>query len=231
MTAPVVFGRLHLLPVVLDFLRAYPQINVRLQLADRVVHLLDDHIDLALRIGELPDSRMVASRVGEVRRVVCASPDYLKSHGRPGTPQDLSAHSCISFQQLTESDDWIFNAGGKTRSPSRTATVTVHPRLTVNTAEAALDAAIAGLGITRVLSYQMEIARRSNALEIILEDYEPNALPVSLVYPSQGVLALKTRAFLDFVRPALEASLAGKPGNAATISSTTDWADRARFRE
>ncbi len=143
--APVVFGRLHVLPVVAEFLKAYPEIEVRLIQADRIAHLLDDHIDVALRIGDLPDSSHVAIRLGEVNRVACASPQYLAQRGVPEMPDALSGHDCIAFDILASADGWLFREGGLDRL------VAIWPRLVVNTAEAAIDAAVVGQGITRVL--------------------------------------------------------------------------------
>lgn len=201
-TAPIVFGRLHVLPVIAAFLRAYPEIEVRLSLADRVVHLLEEHVDLGVRIGELPDSSMVAVRVGAVRRVVCASPDYLAARGRPNRPADLAGYDIISFEGLTSPDIWRFGAG-----KSETF-VPIRPRLTVNTAEAAIDAAADGVGVTSVLSYQAADAVASGRLALLLEEFEPPPRPVSLVYAGRGLLPLKLRAFLDFAGPRLKEALA-----------------------
>ncbi|RUX91369.1 LysR family transcriptional regulator, partial [Mesorhizobium sp. M7A.F.Ca.CA.004.04.1.1] len=154
-TAPVVFGRLHVLPVVTGFLAAYPDVDIRLTLADRITQLVEDHFDLAIRIGQLPDSSLVAIGVGAIRRVVCASPAYLAEHGTPTTPEDLETHDCITFEGLASAASWSFTKG-KAEIPVR-----VRSRLQVNTAEAAIDAAIAGVGLTRVLSYQIEAALRS----------------------------------------------------------------------
>jgi DNA-binding transcriptional LysR family regulator len=196
-TAPVVFGRLHVLPVVIEFLRAYPDVDVRLALGDRIVNLLEDHVDLALRIGSLPDSGLVATQLGNIRRVVCASPAYLSRSGTPATPRDLAAHQCISFELFATANTWRFNVDAADTS------VSIHPRLIVSTAEAAIDAAIAGLGITCVLSYQIESALRRGALRLLLESFEPPPLPVSFLYSSQGRLPLKLRALLDFAAPRL----------------------------
>jgi DNA-binding transcriptional LysR family regulator len=200
-TAPIVFGRLHVLPVISPFLTAYPDIDIKLVLADRVVHILEDHIDLAVRIGMLPDLSLVAASVGQIRQVACASPAYLAKHGTPKTPDDLAAHECVTFEGLTSSTVWTFSEG-KTES-----SVKIRSRLSVNTAEAAIDAAISGLGITRVMSYQMATAAKTQQLLIILQDYEPAPWPVSLVYGDQGLLPLKLRAFLDFAAPKLRQSL------------------------
>jgi DNA-binding transcriptional LysR family regulator len=200
-TAPVVFGRLHVLPVLIEFLRAYPEINVRLALGDRLVNLLEDHVDLALRIGSLPDSGLIATQLGNIRRVVCASPAYLSTAGAPAAPRNLAAHECISFELLATANTWRFNIEGADSS------VPIHPRLIVSTAEAAIDAAIAGVGITCVLSYQIESALRTGALRLLLESFEPLPLPVSFLYSSQGRLPLKLRALLDFAAPRLRIRL------------------------
>jgi DNA-binding transcriptional LysR family regulator len=202
-TAPVVFGRLHVLPVVTEFLRAYPDIDIRLSLADRMLHLHDEHVDLAVRIGSLPDSNLKAVRVGHVRRVVCASPAYLAMHGTPLTPDELTRHACITFTGFGNIERWTF------KTPDAEATIAVRSRLTVNTAEAAIDAAIAAVGVTRVLSYQIVAAQGAGLLQAVLEAWEPAAAPVSMVYDGQGVLPLKLRAFLDFAGPRLKARLAG----------------------
>jgi DNA-binding transcriptional LysR family regulator len=200
-TAPIVFGRLHVLPVTSEFLSVYPEVDVRLLLGDRVVNLMDDHVDVALRIGELPDSRMTATRIGQIRRVVCASPAYFAKRGTPKVPGDLTAHACISFDMLGASDAWRFaHNGDETLVPVRS-------RLVVNTAEAAVDAAIAGVGVTRVLSYQVADALRSGSLQLTLKDYEPAPVPVSLLFDGQRRVPLKLRAFLDFATPRLRARL------------------------
>jgi DNA-binding transcriptional LysR family regulator len=202
MTAPIVFGRLHVLPVVIAFLEAYPEIDVRLALADRVLNLPEDHVDVALRIGELPDSSLVATRVGAIRRVVCASPRYFAERGTPKIPGDLAGHDCITFGGPTSAQEWIFTVG-KSAKP-----VAVHSRLVVNTAEAAVDAAVASIGITRVLSYQAAAALRAGALTLALRSFEPSPSPVSLVHAGQPLLPLKLRAFLDFATPRLKARIA-----------------------
>jgi DNA-binding transcriptional LysR family regulator len=201
-TAPIVFGRLHAIPIVVEFLGAYPEIDVRMMLADRVVSLLEERVDVAVRIGELPDSSLVAIGVGSLRRVVCASPAYLAARGIPARPADLRAHDCITFEGSASPQSWTFAVR------RRSVSVAVHSRLTVNTAEAAIDAAIGGLGLTRVLSYQAADAIRSGKLVIVLRDFEPPPWPVSLVYAGARLLPQKVRAFLDFAAPRLKAELA-----------------------
>jgi len=200
-TAPAVFGRLHVLPVLTEFLQSYPEVKVRLALGDRNFNLLEDHLDLALRIGTLPDSGLIATQLGTLRRVVCASPKYLSTRGTPERVQDLAAHDCVSFELFAVGDTWRFEIDGAE------AVVPIHPRLTVSSAEAAIDAAIAGLGVTCVLSYQVEAALRAGDLKLLLESFEPAPLPVSFLYASQGRLPLKLRTLLDFATPRLRARL------------------------
>lgn len=200
-TAPVVFGRLHVLPLVSGFLKAYPDINARLTLADRVVNLQDEGVDLALRIGELPDSNLIAARVGAIRQIVCASPAFCKEHGTPKTPADLARHPCITFEGMTSQRAWKFPVNGKPVS------VPIRSRLVVNNAEAAVDAAAATVGITRVLSYQAAAALRAGKLIRMLKKFEPAALPVNLVYAGQGRLPIKLRAFIDYATPRLRKKL------------------------
>lgn len=206
-TAPIVFGRLHVLPAVAEFLETYPEINIRLVLADRAVNLLEEHVDLAVRIGELPDSSLVAIRVGAIRRVVCGSPGYFAARGTPQTPDELGTHhNCVTFEALMSPDSWTFAIGKSDVS------VPVHSRLVVNTAEAAIDAAIAGIGITRVLSYQIAAAMRAGTLAIALHEFEPPPWPVHLVYAGGRLLPLKLRAFLDFAAQRLRAQLSERAG-------------------
>jgi DNA-binding transcriptional LysR family regulator len=205
-TAPIVFGRLHVLPVAMAFLKAYPEIDVRLVQADRVIDLQESHVDLAVRIADLPDSSLIALRVGSIRRVVCASPGYFAARGTPRRPADLAAHDCVTFEGPIAPDIWAF-ASGETA-----ATIPIRPRLAVNTAEAAVDAAVAGLGVTRVLSYQVAEALSAGTLSLALQEFEPPPSPVSLVYAGQGLLPQKLRAFLDFAAPRLKARLADLPG-------------------
>lgn len=202
-TAPVLFGRLYALPVITDFLAAYPDINVRLALSDRNLDLIDDHVDMAVRIGPLPDSRMVATRVGSIRSVVCASPALLKTYGTPKTPADLAALPCVSFDFLSPASVWSFQPKGTKKAVE----APIKPRLSVSTAEAAVWAAVRGVGVTRVLHYQCADAVREGSLRIILADFENEPLPVHLIHPGRGTLASKTRVFLDFAASRLRDSL------------------------
>jgi len=199
-TAPVVFGRLHVEPVLLDFLKAYPDINARLVLADRVVNLVEDQVDAAIRIGLLPDSSMIATRIGQVGWVTCASPEYLAFRGTPETPAALEQHDCIMFEGVYSNNLWNFGRGKQAKI------LPIRPRFSVNTADAAIAAAIASAGITHVLSYQVAEAVAAGALRLILRPFEPQLLPVHIVYGAQTLMPLKLRAFLDFAGPRLKAS-------------------------
>ena len=203
-SAPILFGRLHLLPIAIEFLEAYPDIDMRFVFLDRVVNLLDERIDLAVRIGELPDSALLATRVGSIRRIICASPRYLATHGTPTTPAELRDHHCVTFEGFAGSGTWTFGPVKKREI------VSIHSRLVVNTAEAAVDAAVAGLGLTRVLSYQAASALRAGTLEVALREFEPVPWPVNLVYTGGRFLPLKVRAFIDFAVPRLKAVLASE---------------------
>jgi DNA-binding transcriptional LysR family regulator len=201
-TAPIVFGRLHVLPVATEFLKAYPEIALRLMLADRLVNLIEDHVDVAVRIGALPDSSLMAVRLGAIRRVVCGSPAYFAARSMPKTPADLAEHDCIGFEALAANEFWTFMQG------KSEIAITIHPRLVVTTAEGVVDAAIAGVGIARVLSYQVARALRDGRLTLALAEFEPAPWPVHLVYAGGRMLPLKLRAFLDFAAPRLKARLA-----------------------
>jgi DNA-binding transcriptional LysR family regulator len=203
-TAPIVFGRLHVLPVVLTFLRAFPEIDIRLVLTDHVVNMIDEPIDLAVRIGALPDSSLLASRVGSIRHVVCGSPSYFAERGTPKRPDQLGSHDVVTSEGMTAADAWRFKIGKVDES------VAVHSRLVVNTAEAAIDAAISGLGVTRVLSYQIADAVRAGRLVPVLQKFEPEPLPLNLVYRG-GRVPLKLRGFLDYAAPRLRARLTSSP--------------------
>ncbi len=200
-TAPVVFGRVHLVPMVAEFLRTYPDVDVRMVLTDRVMHLLEDQIDVAVRIAELSDSSFIARRVGTTRRVVCASPAYFAAHGTPRHPLELAGHACVTMEQIASRQVWTFGAG------KAEVAVPIRSRLAVSTAEAAIEAAMAGVGLTRVLSYQIADALRAGAVRTVLDAFEPAPWPISLVHPGQGILPLKLRAFLDFAGPRLKARL------------------------
>jgi DNA-binding transcriptional LysR family regulator len=201
LTAPIQFGRLHVTPVVLAFLARHPAISVRTVFADRVVDLLDEGLDLAVRIGELPDSSLTAVRVGEVRRVVCAAPRYLRRRGTPRRPADLADHDAITFSAVTATSTWTFG-GGQVVQP--------HNRLYINTADVAVAAAVAGHGITRLLSYQVADAVAAGQLTVVLEEHEPPVVPIHVVHREGRRTSARVRAFVDFAVPRLRARRPGR---------------------
>lgn len=203
-TAPVLFGRLHILPILAEFLAEFPEIDVRLVLSDRNLHLIEDHVDMAVRIGRLPDSGMVATRVGAVRTVVCASPALLAEHGEPARPEALSGLPLVNFEFLAPASAWAFRPAGSKAAIE----VPIRPRLTVTTAEAAVAAAVADVGATRVLHYQCADAVATGALRLLLARFEPDPLPVHLLHAGGGALPSKLRVFLDFAAPRLRERLA-----------------------
>jgi DNA-binding transcriptional LysR family regulator len=198
--APLVFGRRHVAPLVAEFLAAQPRVTAELVLSDRYADLLEEGLDVALRIGALADAALVARRVGAVRIVAAASPAYLAARGEPATPEALAGHEVLHFAAPGQRAEWVFAAPGGARLP-----VAIAPRFTVNAAEAAIDAAIAGRGIVRTLSYQLADALADGRLRRILGAFEPPASPVSLVFASARLLPARLRAFLDFAAPRLAA--------------------------
>ena len=197
-TTPAVLGPLHVLPVIAEFLTQWPEINVRLVLADRNLHLIDDHIDIAVRIGALADSALVATQIGAVRSVVCGSPAYFAAHGVPERPEDLAALTAVTFDALSSPQPWIF------RDPKskRELRAPVRSRLSLNTAEAAIDGAAAGLGVTRVLSYQVAQAVLDGRIQIVLAEYEPAPLPVSLIHAGHELTPSRCACF--WISPRLD---------------------------
>lgn len=201
LTAPIVFGRLHVLPAVNAFLRTFPDVDIRLELTDRPVNLHEEHLDLAVRIGPLSDSMFIARKVGEVRRIVCASPSYLEEHETPKSPGDLANLDAIVFGSLMSPPNWQFG------SERPLKVMPLRSRLIVNTAEAAIDAAIDGLGFTRVLSYQAAQAIKAGRLVPLLEKFEPAPWPVHLLYEPRALIPQKLRAFLDFAAQRIAAGM------------------------
>jgi DNA-binding transcriptional LysR family regulator len=200
-TAPILFGKLHVAPIVHAFLAAYPDVRVRLLLSDQLVDLAEAHVDVAVRIGRLADSDLVARQVGHVRWLFCASPDYLARRGTPATAEALSDHDVVAFEIGQPQRSWPVGSGASAR------TIAVNPRLAVNTADAVVEAAAAGLGIARVMSYQAATAISKGEVIPILAGLGGDPLPVSLLHPAQRVQPLKRRAFLDFVIPRLTEAL------------------------
>lgn len=224
--APIVFGRLHAVPVAAAFLDTHPEVDIQLRLGDRNINLIEEHVDVALRIGALPDSNLVATQLGTIRRVVCASPAYLERFNRPRSLDDLAAHRCITFDGLEAANAWTFtDAAGQKRQ------VRVHSRMAVSTADAAIEAAVLGLGLTRVLSYQVAAAVQDGRLVRVLVDEESPAVPVSLIYPGQGRLPMKTRAFIDFAAGRLRERLSAlDPASAREPSLPPTPVQRRRRR-
>ncbi|MGY8663214.1 LysR family transcriptional regulator [Bradyrhizobium sp. UFLA05-109] len=189
-SAPVGFGRLHVGPVMTTYLKRYPEVACELRLSDHLVNLVEDAVDAAVRIGHLADSSLVARQVGEMRRIVVASPGYLKRYGEPKTPEALLEHQTIQFGPAT---DRRFLLDG------REIEVTPSPRFISNSADAALQYAEAGGGVTRVLAYQAAEGLRRGRLKIVLAKYELPAMPIHIVYPTSRLLSAKVRAFIDLV--------------------------------
>lgn len=192
LTAPATYGRMHVAPIVNAFIAKYPAVEVDLLLLDRVVDLIEEGLDAAVRIGELPDSTLVARALGETRRVVCAAPAYLRRAGIPKTPAELQAHRCIVFSGLAAANEWSFGA--------KRQRVAVRPVLRTNQVDAALDACIRGLGCGQFLSYQVEAALREGKLKRLLKEYEPPPLPIHIVYPHARPSS-NVRAFIDLAQP------------------------------
>lgn len=190
-TAPLMFGRMHVAPIVLDMLAKYPEVAIRTLFADHVVDLMEEGIDVAVRIGALPSSSLRAIRVGAVRRVLCASPSYLEQHGTPSSPDDLAHHALLGFVGINAHRHWTFRVNGKLQA------LDVQPRLTVNTGDVSIQAAVQGHGITRVLSYQVEAELKKGMLKRLLASYEPPPVPIHIVHASGKRVPARVRAFVD----------------------------------
>lgn len=203
LTAPEFSGEMIFRPILESFLDAYPTVSARLFLLDRTVNLIDEGIDVALRIGNLADSSMVATRVGEVRRVVVAAPRYLRKHPRIGEPSDLAKHQVIAMAHIPNS--WTFPPSSGSTVPRA---VQVTPRLVVNNVHAALASAIGGRGVARVFSYQVAEQVRRGELEIILAGDEHPPLPVHVLSPQGRLSVPRVRAFVDFAAPRLKSQFA-----------------------
>jgi DNA-binding transcriptional LysR family regulator len=201
-TAPIMFGKLHVAPIVHDFLAAYPEVTVRLVLSDQVIDLAEAMVDVAVRIGRLPDSDLIARRVGHIRWILCASETYLARRGEPATPEALTGHDCIAFEGLQTYRSWPVGGG-----PAE-INIAIRPRFSVNTADAVIEAAASGLGIARVMSYQAAGAIAGRRVTPVLRPFLAPPIPVSLVHLPQRTQPIKRRAFLDFVAPRLSVLLA-----------------------
>ena len=192
-SAPVGFGRLHVGPLVSAYLQRHREVSCDLRLSDRIINLVEEGVDAAVRIGHLPDSTLVARQVGRMRRIVVASKAYLKARGKPGTPADLAAHDTVQFGVATAAAEWRFVADG------REVRITSTPRFSTNSADAAIQYAEQDGGLTRVLAYQAAAAIRRGTLEVVLQEFEEPALPIHVVYPTSRLLSAKVRAFVDLV--------------------------------
>ena len=202
-TAPVRFGEMHVAPVVNRFLRQFPQMAVRLVLLDRMIDMLEEGIDVAVRIAPLADSTLIAKPIGRIRQVICASPGLLARVGPPERPEELVDRPCVQFTGLTTGAAWRFQENGKSLH------VAVEGNLSCNQARPAVGACIAGLGFGRFLCYQVMPAVRRGELELVLTDFEPEALPLSLVFLENRLLSTRVRTFVDWMAEALPGSLRG----------------------
>ncbi len=204
-SAPIAMGRLYLQPIIVEFLAKFPDVDVQLGLQDRPVNFWEEQIDVALRIGELTDSSLIAVKAGEIRRVMCASPDYLKSRGMPRSPDDLITHDCITYPAMHSPSLWRF------KRDKMEYAVPVRSRLVVSNTESALDAARAGLGLTVVFSYQVAELIRLGGVISVLQDFQPPPRPVNFIYSPNRFMPVKLRAFLDLAVPRFKARLGNMP--------------------
>lgn len=193
-SAPLGFGRMHVSPLLSIYLKRYPEVSAELRLSDRMINLVEEGVDAAVRIGHLADSSLVARAIGDMRRIVVASPDYLAQHGEPKTPADIAAHQVVHFGAMSATPDWRFVEEG------REVRVTCSPRFTSNSADAAIWQAEQGLGLTRVLAYQAAEAIATGRLKAVLTPFEIPPLPIHVVYPTSRLLSAKVRTFVDLAR-------------------------------
>lgn len=189
-TAPVLFGKLFVIPGIVDYLQRYPDMEISAVFLDRIVNLLEEGFDVGIRIGELPDSSMKAIRVGSIRRVVCASPDYLAKHGAPDKPADLVNHLAVASSAVSPAMEWKFAEGQVVR---------VKPRLTVTSNDSAIAAVLLGMGVTRLLSYQIASYQASGQLQTILSEFEPEPLPIHVIHREGRYASAKVRSFVDLM--------------------------------
>lgn len=198
-TAPELFGRIHVMPVVEGFLKLYPRTQVRLLLLNRMVDLLGEGVDVAIRLANLPDSSFIASKLGQVRKLICAAPSYIEANGSPRHPTEIVNYSCIGLNAEGAQELWQYRDPGTNRLHS----VRVACRLTLNSAAAAIDAAERGLGLVRTMSYQVESRILNGSLTVLLTDYEMEPVPVHMVFPSRKGSQSATKAFIEYARPLL----------------------------
>jgi DNA-binding transcriptional LysR family regulator len=198
-TAPALFGKMFILPGIVEYLQRYPEMEVSTLFLDRVVNMLEEGLDVGIRIGELPDSSMKALRVGQVHRVMCASADYLEKQGTPIKPSDILTHSLISSSTVSATHEWRFGpeSGG--------VNIKIKPRLTVTTNDAAIEAAVQGFGITRLMSYQAAPYLASGQLRLILKAFEPASMPIHVLHREGRYASIKIRSFVDMIAARLRA--------------------------
>lgn len=201
-TAPVLFGKLYVMPIIAEYQSVFEQTIVSALLVDRVVSLIDEGVDVGIRIGDLPDSSLRAIRVGRVRRVIVGAPAYLEKHGIPQIPEDLAKHRLVASSAISPTNDWIFHSAGGKR------TARVQPRIIVNTNDGALEAARQGYGLTRLLSYQVAPQLASGELKTVLGDYEGSDLPVYVIHSEGRHRTAKIRSFIDLAVERLRADKA-----------------------
>ena len=199
LTAPVLFGHLYVTPILVDYLQRFPEVDAQCLFLDRIVNVVEEGVDVAVRLGELPDSSLQATRVGRVRRVLVASPAYLLARGVPQRPQDLEQHSIVLASAAAPVHEWRFNDGGKPLLQR------LHARMRTTSNDSAIAAAVAGLGITRLLSYQVAAHIKSGALQTVLEDFEAAPLPVNVLHHEGRRATQKVRSFVDMAVDALRA--------------------------
>ena len=199
LTSPVEFGRIHVTPIVADYLDLYPDVTASVMMVDRVVNLVEEGLDIGVRIGPLTTSGLMAVKVGRVRQVVCGAPEYFEKHGIPQKPADLAEHKIVSASTVTRSGEWRFGH-------NRDKVVKVAPRLMVSSVAAATNLARSGWGLTRALSYQVGPELLSGALQTVLEEHEPEHFPIHLVHYEGRRVSTKVRSFLDFARDQLRQS-------------------------
>jgi DNA-binding transcriptional LysR family regulator len=200
-SAPVLFGSIFVTPIVTEYLQRYPEVTATCLFLDRVLNLLDEGVDVAIRIGELPDSSLQAVRVGQVRRLICASPAYLKNHGRPLSPDDLHQHAIVSASSVTPHPEWRLVDKGTVRS------VRLQARMTTTTNDSAVAAVVSGFGLTRLLSYQVAAHLREGRLQAVLSEYESTPLPVHVVHREGRQASQRVRAFIDLAIERLRSDL------------------------
>ena len=200
-TAPLLLGRLHVAPLAAPFLAAHPRVQIDLHLTDSIVAMVDDGIDLSIRVGDLQDSSLVAIPLGYIGRVLCAAPRYWAAHGKPAHPQDIKQHQCLTFRGLQQERGWLFNVAGEERYWP------IHTAFYCNDGSAVISVACDGGGIAQMMSYQVAADIATGKLSSVLDEFAPHPLPVHAVYPGGRLLPAKVRALLDDWTPKLRAIL------------------------